>query len=169
MKAPRWFWRIMNFGPRIAYSLGFGPLLGRSLLLLTTAGRKSGRPTVTPLMYEEQGDTLIVASARGHSADWLHNILANPKVSVRVGRRQFDAIAEATSDPEKIADYLQRQIERNPTMFGAFLRSEGLSSRPSHADLIRFAPRRPMVTIRQIKDATSGRLFLSSNASPFPR
>jgi deazaflavin-dependent oxidoreductase (nitroreductase family) len=108
---------------------------------------------VTPLVYEEQGDTIIVASARGPSADWLQNILANPKVRVRVGRRQFDAIAEATSDPERIADYLQRQIERNPNMFGAILRFEGLSSRPSRGDLVHFAPRRPMVTICPIKDA----------------
>jgi deazaflavin-dependent oxidoreductase (nitroreductase family) len=154
MKAPRLFWRLIHFGPRIAYAIGLGPLIGRSILLLTTFGRKSGQPRVTPLVYEEQNDTIIVASARGQSADWLRNILANPKVSVRVGRRQFDAIAEATSDPEKIADYLQRQIERNPTMFGAILRSEGLSSRPGRADLVAFAPGRPMVTIRPIKDAT---------------
>jgi deazaflavin-dependent oxidoreductase (nitroreductase family) len=95
----------------------------------------------------------MVASARGRSADWLRNLQANPKVSIKVGRRQFDAMAEAITDPEKIADYLQRQIERNPTMFGAILRSEGLSSRPSRADLVAFAPRRPMVTIYPIKDA----------------
>ena len=154
MKAPRLFWRFIHIGPRIAYTLGLGPLVGRSVLLLTTFGRKSGRPRVTPLVYEEQGNTIIVASARGHSADWLHNILANPKVSVRVGRRQFDAIAEVTSDPEEIANYLQRQIDRNPTAFSAILHSEGLSSGPSRADLIHFAPKRPMVTIHPIEDAT---------------
>jgi deazaflavin-dependent oxidoreductase (nitroreductase family) len=153
MKAPRLFWRLIQFGPRIAYTLGLGPLVGRSLLLLTTFGRKSGRPRVTPLVYEEQGNTIIVASARGQSADWLHNIQANPKVSIRVGRRQFDAIAEATTDPEKIADFLQRQIERNPTMFGAILRLEDLSSRPTRIDLVTFAPRRPMVTIHPMKNA----------------
>ena len=153
MKAPRWFWRFIHFGPRIAYALGLGSVLGRSVLLLTTLGRKSGRPRVTPLVYEEQGNTIIVASARGHSADWLHNILANPKVNVRVGRRQFDAVAKVTSDPEEIANYLQSQIDRNPTAFGAILRSEGLSSRPSRADLIQFAPKRPMVTIHPNEDA----------------
>jgi len=105
---------------------------------------------VTPLVYEERGNTILVASARGHSADWLHNIRANPKVIVRVGRRQFDAVADVTSDPEEIANYLQRQIDRNPTAFGAILRSEGLSSKPSRADLIQFAPKRPMVTIHPL-------------------
>ena len=153
MKAPRFFWRLIHIGPRIAYALGLGPLIGRFVLLLTTYGRKSGRPRVTPLVYEQRGDTIIVASARGRSADWLRNIQANPKVRVRVGRRRFDGIAEVTTDPERIADYLQRQMERNPRMFGAILASEGLSSTPSRAELVRFAPRRPMVTIRPIDDA----------------
>jgi len=153
MKASRLFWRLIHFGPRIAYALGLSPLVGRSVLLLTTFGRKTGRLRVTPLVYEKLGDTFIVASARGSSADWFHNILANPKVRVRVGRRQFDAIAEVTADPEKIADYLQRQIERNPKMFGAILRFEGVSSKPSRGDLSDLTPRRPMVTTHPMKGA----------------
>ena len=35
------------------------PLIGRFLLLLTTVGRKSGLPRVTPLVYEQQADTII--------------------------------------------------------------------------------------------------------------
>jgi deazaflavin-dependent oxidoreductase (nitroreductase family) len=152
MKVPRWLWRLIHFGPRIAYALGLGSIVGRFLLLLTTFGRKTGRARVTPLVYEQQGNTILVASARGPSADWLKNIRANPKVQLRVGSRQFDAIAEVTSNPEKITDYLQRQLKQNPKMFGAILRSEGLASRPDRAELVRFAPKRPMVTIRMPKD-----------------
>ena len=153
MKAPRFFWRLIHFGPRLAYSLGLGPLVGRFVLLLTTYGRKSGRARVTPLVFEARGDTILVASARGPSADWLRNIRANPKVQVRVGRRHFQGLAEVTTDPEEVADYLQRQFGRSPRAFGAILRAEGLSSPPSRADLIRFAPSRPMVVIRPIRDA----------------
>jgi deazaflavin-dependent oxidoreductase (nitroreductase family) len=151
MKAPHWFWRLIHFGPRIAYWLGLGWLVGRSILLLTTLGRKSGKARVTPLAYEARGDTILVASARGSAADWLQNILANPQVSVRVGRRQLEAIAEVTTDAELIADYLERQFKRKPALFGAILRSEGLPAKPSREDLVRFAPKRPMVTIRPIK------------------
>lgn len=153
MKAPRFFWRLITLGPRVAYALGLGQLIGGSILLLTTHGRRTGRQRVTPLVYEQRGGTYSVASARGSSADWLRNIMANPKVAVRVGRRQFDGIAEVTTDPAKIADYLERQLGQNPAAFGAILRSEGLPSRPSHDDLVRFAPRRPMVTIRPSNDA----------------
>jgi len=152
MKAPRIFWRLIHFGPRIAYALGLGPLIGRFVLLLTTYGRKSGRPRVTPLVFEQQGETILVASARGASADWIRNAQANPRVQVRVGRREFQGLAEVTTDAEKIADYLERQIKRNAKAFGAILRSEGLPFAPSRADLIRFAPKRPMVTIRPTHD-----------------
>ena len=153
MKAPRFFWRFIHIGPQVAYALGLGPLIGRFVLLLTTHGRKSGQLRVTPLVFEQRGDTILVASARGPSADWLRNIVANPEVSVRLGRRCFHGLAELTTDAERIADYLERQLRRNPRAFGAILRSEGLSSRPSRAELVRFTPRRPMVTIRPIDDA----------------
>jgi len=50
MKAPRFFWRFIHIGPRIAYALGLGPLIGRFVLLLTTYGRKSGRPRVVNIV-----------------------------------------------------------------------------------------------------------------------
>ena len=153
MKAPRLLWRLFHFGPRIAYAIGLGPIVGKFVLLLTTTGRKSGQPRVTPLVYEQRGEAIYVASARGASADWLCNIQANPRVRVRLGQRQFKGLAEVINDPEKIADYLQHQYDRNPTAFGAILRAEGLPNPPSRADLLAFAPKRPMVTIHPIDDA----------------
>ena len=107
--------KVILIGPRIAYALGLGPLIGKFVLLLTTCGRKSGRPRVTPLVYEQRGKAVIVASARGRSADWLRDIESNPQVRVRIGRRQFDGIAEVSTDPEQIAGYLQRQMVQEQT------------------------------------------------------
>ncbi len=151
MKLTRLLWRLFHFGPRIAYAVGLGPLVGRFVLLLTTTGRKSGLRRVTPLVYERRGQTIFVASARGASADWLRNIQANPRVDVRMGARQFKGLAEVCNDPEEIADYLQRQYERNPRAFGLILRAEGLSNPPSREDLLQFGPKRPMVIIHPIK------------------
>jgi deazaflavin-dependent oxidoreductase (nitroreductase family) len=154
MRLPRAFWRLTQLGPRFAYAAGLGRLVGRFVLLLTTRGRKTGQPRVTPLVFEETGDTILVGSARGPEADWLRNIRANPSVRVRVGRRDFDGLAEVVMDPERIADYLGRQFNRNPKAFGAILRAEGLPFPPSRADLVQLAPRRPMVAIRRVKDGT---------------
>jgi len=152
VRAPRILWRLIRIGPRAAYALGLGPLIGRFVLLLTTYGRRTGRPRVTPLLYERLGDTYRVASARGPLADWLRNVKANPKVMIQVARRKFYALAEVTDNAEQIADYIGRQLARNPTVFGIILRSEGLPPAPSRADLVRWAPKRPMVIIRPIGD-----------------
>lgn len=57
-----------------------GPL-GLSTLLLTTTGRKSGRPRVSPLLYLHDGDRIaLVGSNFGqekHPA-WTANLLADP-------------------------------------------------------------------------------------------
>jgi deazaflavin-dependent oxidoreductase (nitroreductase family) len=122
--------------------------MGRFVLLLTTTGRKSGKPRVTALMYEERDGVILIASARGPAADWLHNIQANPNVQVWVGRRQFAARAELVTDAGKIADYLGRQLAQNPGMFGRIMQMEGLSRSPSRAELESVASRRPMVVLR---------------------
>jgi deazaflavin-dependent oxidoreductase (nitroreductase family) len=147
LNAPRLFWKLTQLGPRIAYALGLGPLVGRFVLLLGTTGRKSRRVRVTPLVYEELEGSYLVASARGASADWFRNIQANPNVKVRVGRRAFDGRAEVITDLGRIADYLQRQMERSPKLFGTILRSEGLPVQPTRAALESLAAKRAMVAI----------------------
>jgi deazaflavin-dependent oxidoreductase (nitroreductase family) len=143
-------WRLMQYIPRLLYSLGLGPLLGRNILLLTTVGRKSGRRRTVPLTYEESGGEFIVASARGLLGDWMRNIRADPDVEVRVGRRRFAATAEVVTDVSRIADYLQRQMDRNPALFRRIIRMEGLSSEPSRRDLEALAAKRPMAVIRPV-------------------
>ena len=81
--------RIIKF-----YRMGFGRVLGRMLLLLTTTGRKSGLPRTTPLQYEELDGAYYIGSARGTKADWFRNILADPHVEVEVKSKRFPAIAE---------------------------------------------------------------------------
>ena len=153
MRMPRWFWRLIHFGPRVAYAIGLGGTIGRFILLLTTYGRRTGRPRVTPLLYAIKGEAIVIASARGESADWLANIAANPRVRVQLGRRRFEGTAQISREPEEIADFLQSQFDRNPRAFGAIFHAEGLPNPPSRADLLRFAPSRPMVTIRPKSDA----------------
>jgi deazaflavin-dependent oxidoreductase (nitroreductase family) len=131
----------------MAYALGLGSLVGRFVLLLSTTGRRTHRIRVTPLVYEEFEGAFLVASARGTKADWFRNIQANPNVKIRAGHRVFDARAVVITDLGRIADYLQRQMERNPKMFGTILQSEGLPIPPSRAELESLAAKRPMVAI----------------------
>ncbi len=148
MKAPRWFWRLIRIGPCLAYALGLGPVIGRFVLLLTTTGRKTGKPRTTPLVYEEVDGTYLVASARGSSADWIRNIVADGCVEVRAGKARFDGRAEIIRDVGEITAYLERRLAERPRVFGAILRLEGLAPTPARADLEALARARPMVAIR---------------------
>ena len=81
-----------------------GPMEGRPLLLLTTAGAKSGQLRTTPVMYIPDGDRLLVIASNAGAAthpDWYRNLLAHPEVTVEVGNETFKAIAIVTEGSER--------------------------------------------------------------------
>ncbi len=96
------------------YRRGFGPR--GAVLLLTTIGRRSGKPYVTPLQYEEVDGEYYIASARGKEADWFKNVTAHPQVHFQVRDQEFDALAEPVTDPVRIADFIELRLRRHPIM-----------------------------------------------------
>ena len=78
---------------------------GVPALLLTTTGRKSGLPRTNGLTYcTDRGDVVVVASNGGSDRPpaWLLNLQADPRVTVRLGRRVAGATARV-ADPEERA------------------------------------------------------------------
>ncbi len=140
-------WKLLKWPPRFLYAIGLGPVYGRIVLLLTTTGRKSGQPRVTPLQYEEIDGAVYIASARGAKADWYRNIVANPNVGIRLKSRQFAGQAEPVTDPGRIADFLAYRLQHHPKMVGFIMRREGLPQNPTRADLENYAENRAMVII----------------------
>ena len=51
--------------------------------LLETTGRRTGQPRRTPVCDGLDGDTFWLVAQRGHGADWVRNIAANPPVRVK--------------------------------------------------------------------------------------
>lgn len=104
-----------------------GMFEGATLLLLTTRGRRNGRPHTTPLTYLADGDRLLVfASNAGGPNDpaWLLNALADGRVTVEAGTESYEATAHVLEGEERdrlyalqselvpaYAEY-QRQTER---------------------------------------------------------
>ena len=150
---PRSLYKLINKPPRIAYALGLGPLIGRLVLLLTTRGRRTGLLRVTPLQYEQIEGKYYVGSAFGTRTDWYRNILADPGVRVRVGRKEFKAFAEPSTDPVQIADFLEYRLAHRPRMIGMMLRAEGLPSSPSRQDLESLAEDKALVIIHPGEDS----------------
>jgi deazaflavin-dependent oxidoreductase (nitroreductase family) len=147
--SPGLAWRMMRkLNGRIArnYQKGFGPT--RVVLLLTTTGRKSGQPRVTPLQYEEYDGVIYIGSARGAQADWFRNIQVDPRVEVQIRQRCFSGQAEAVTDPARIADFLEMRLQRHPLMIGLIMRLEGLPWKHTRPDLERFAAAKALAIIR---------------------
>jgi deazaflavin-dependent oxidoreductase (nitroreductase family) len=137
---------------RVLYAVGLGPLVGRIILLLTTTGRKSGKKRVTPIQYELIGADYYVGAARGHRADWVRNIQANPQVEVRVGAKHFHGCAEVVSDPARFANFMEVRLQRHPFMIGLILeKAHGLPRRPSREQLEQLAAEEAMVIIHPVK------------------
>jgi deazaflavin-dependent oxidoreductase (nitroreductase family) len=88
-----------------------GPFAGRPVLLLTTKGAKSRQPRLAPVVYSRDGDAyVIVASKAGaptHPA-WYYNLVANPVVTVEVGRETFEARARLTEGAERDRLFAER-------------------------------------------------------------
>ena len=73
-------------------------------LLLTTTGRSSGEPRVSPLIYDlHRGDYVVVASKGGapEHPSWYLNIQSNPEVEVQVWGDKFKATARDADAGER--------------------------------------------------------------------
>jgi deazaflavin-dependent oxidoreductase (nitroreductase family) len=98
--------RALGRTHRELYRLTHGRLLGRvagmPVLLLTTTGRRSGRPRTTPLTYFHDGADLVVVASNGgedRPPSWWLNLRADPRATITIGTRPERVTArEARSD-----------------------------------------------------------------------
>jgi deazaflavin-dependent oxidoreductase (nitroreductase family) len=75
------------FWYRLTGGLFGANMFGAPILLLTTTGRKTGRPRTTPLLYLRDGDDyVVIASYGGSDSDpqWWRNLRADPRGEVQV-------------------------------------------------------------------------------------
>ena len=107
--------RILGGLHRRIYRLTGGKVGGRianmPVLLLTTTGRKSGRPRTQPLAYTRAGEGYAVIASKGgapHHPLWYLNLRANPLAEVTVGRATEKVRAREAEGEER--DQLWRQL-----------------------------------------------------------
>lgn len=80
-----------------------GRMAGLNVMLLTTTGRKTGQPRVTPLGYFKEGaNFVIIASNAGAEKNpaWFYNLKSNPQVKIQIGKQELTARAQVV-DSEK--------------------------------------------------------------------
>ena len=75
-----------------------------TILLLTTAGRRTGRETTTPLIYTLDGDTPVIVASQGGAPDhpgWFKNLVKDPDVGVQIKSEKFRARARVAEGEDR--------------------------------------------------------------------
>jgi deazaflavin-dependent oxidoreductase (nitroreductase family) len=84
-------------------------------LYLTTTGRRSGQPREIEIWFTRRDGRDYVVAEHGLGARWVQNLLADPRVGVRVGDRTWPArarVVDAAAEPELAAAVRRRSEEK---------------------------------------------------------
>ena len=92
------------------------PFEGAPLLILHSTGAKSGQERLSPLLYRERGDDLVIfASYAGAPVNpaWFHNLVAHPEVTVEIGgeTRSVRARVAAPAERDELYDWNKQEYE----------------------------------------------------------
>ena len=77
---------------------------GVPVCLLTTTGRRSGEPRTVPLLHLPRGRQVILVASQGglpKDPQWYRNLVADPHVTVQVGRRTRPMLARTATPAER--------------------------------------------------------------------
>lgn len=103
---PGWLLRQLLAIPPLLYRIGLAKRAGRSLMLLTTIGRRSGRPRRVGLNYARAGMTVYVLAGFA-PCHWYRNVVAHPRVIVQIGDERW------TGDGRPVTDPVERERARS--------------------------------------------------------
>ena len=96
-----------------------GGLLGRRLvdndmLLLTTKGRRSGKPHTVPLLYLTEGDRIVLIASYGGRArhpEWYENLCAHPEVDIHLPMWRKRRMLARTAESAERSTWWPRIVE----------------------------------------------------------
>jgi F420H(2)-dependent quinone reductase len=94
-----------------------GMVQNAPVALVTTTGRKTGQPRVSPLLYLREGDRVILCASRAGSDRhplWYLNLKANPEVSVQIKDDVLRLRAREATGVERDG-YWPKLVELYPT------------------------------------------------------
>jgi deazaflavin-dependent oxidoreductase (nitroreductase family) len=83
--------------------------------VLTTTGRKTGKPRRRCIRAIRRGEKVFVVAIGGEESRWVKNIRANPHVRLRIRGGTFDAVAREPRDEGERAEAREAYCEEvNP-------------------------------------------------------
>jgi deazaflavin-dependent oxidoreductase (nitroreductase family) len=109
-----------------------GPFEGAPVLLLTSTGAKSGEQRTTPVVYQQDGERMVIFASKAGAPEnpaWFHNLRANSTATVEVGPDTVEVEAVVTDGDERerlfskqkqlmpqFADYEQKTMRQIPVV-----------------------------------------------------
>jgi deazaflavin-dependent oxidoreductase (nitroreductase family) len=141
-----WFMRL----PRPLYHHGWGWLLGRTFLLITHEGRKTGKRRETMAMalaHDPKTDETVVCSAWGPNTEWIRNLQAHPALQIQVGAETYVPEQRFLSEDEAVAAGIQFRDD-HPWRLRLFATILGWGDLRTDAAVREFVRGRPFVAFR---------------------
>ena len=100
-----------------------GRLVDNDMLLLSTAGAKTGRNHTVPLLFLRHDDSLVVIASYGGRDDnpqWYKNLSAHPLASVQTGPKSTEIEVEARTASGEERTQLWREVVRAYDQYGVY-------------------------------------------------
>ncbi|ETB22253.1 nitroreductase family deazaflavin-dependent oxidoreductase [Mycobacterium avium] len=113
----KWMSRVNTWMYRVSRGKWGGTFQKRPVALLTTTGRKTGQPRVSPLLYLGEGDRVILVASQGGRDKhplWYLNLKANPKVSVQI-KDEVLQLQARDATPEEREQYWPKLVAMYPS------------------------------------------------------
>ena len=114
-KPAKWMTGAFKVGNRLhvaVYRLSGGKagnkIANLPLLLITTFGRRSGKPTTNPVVFVQDGQDYLVSATNGGSnwhPDWYLNLKARPEATIQIGGQTLDVHASIAQGEERTRLY----------------------------------------------------------------
>jgi deazaflavin-dependent oxidoreductase (nitroreductase family) len=104
-----------------------GPFEGAPVLLLTSTGAKSGEQRTTPVVYQKDGERMVIFASKAGAPNnpaWYHNLVANPTATVEVGPDVLEVEALVTEGDER-----ERLFQRQKQLMPQFAEYEQKTTR----------------------------------------
>jgi F420H(2)-dependent quinone reductase len=103
-----------------------GTVRGMPVLLLTVAGRRTGKPHTTPVAYLDSGGRYVVSGTAGGSPtepQWFRNLRHADRAVVQVGPRQVRVTVAIAAPAER--DMLWEQLVARAPSFAGYRTKTG--------------------------------------------
>jgi F420H(2)-dependent quinone reductase len=107
MSLPVWVLRTSGKFNVPVYRLSRGRLMnkiGRApVLLLTTTGRRSGQTRTAPVLFQRDGENVVVigSNAGNREPGWSFNLRANPEAEIEIGPKRSRVRARVSEGEER--------------------------------------------------------------------